>query len=149
MSGRKLLELDFRVRLLSALLFTTIAFASASAGEPEKAIADRWYSALASVNRVEIAELLADNAKITLGDLDIEQTKVEFVASLDEWEDAMKGSTIRHFIESDENGVLTVLVCYKFPQNESMGREVFSFDDGKILTSNQETIAISCADFPQ
>lgn len=137
------------MKIVSALLFTAITFTSAIAGEPGKAIADRWYSALASIDRVEIAGLLADNAKITLGDIDIEQTKVEFVASLDEWEDAMKGSTIRHFIESDENGVLTVLVCYKFPENESMGREVFSFADGKILTSNQETIAISCADFPQ
>jgi hypothetical protein len=137
------------VRIVSALLFTAITFVSAIAGEQEKAIADRWYSALASVNRIEIGALLADNAKITLGDLDIEQTKVEFVASLDEWEDAMKGSTIRHAIESDENGILTVLVCYKFPENETLGREIFSFADGKIMTSNQETIAESCADFPQ
>jgi hypothetical protein len=119
------------------------------AGETEKQLIDRWYGALSSVNRGEITELLTDKAKITLGDLDIEQNKVEFVASLDEWEEAMKGSTIRHVIESDEGGVITAIVCYKFPDNEALGREVFSFEVGKILTSAQETVAESCETFPQ
>jgi hypothetical protein len=109
----------------------------------------RWYNALTIVNRADINDILSDKAKITLGDLDIEQNKTEFIASLDEWEDAMKGSTIRHAIDSDEAGVITVTVCYKFPDNESLGRETFTFEAGKILTSTQETIAESCETFPE
>jgi hypothetical protein len=132
--------------LVSSLLVSSTAL---RAGEPEKQLIDRWYSALSSINRTEITDLLSDKAKITLGDLDIEQNKAEFIASLDEWEDAMKGSTIRHAVESDENGTITVTVCYKFPDNESLGREIFTFEPGKILTSAQETIAASCETFPQ
>lgn len=132
-----------------ALSFLLAWSSIAYAGEAEKQLVGHWYAALASVNRTEFNELLAEKARITLGDLDIEQTKAEFITSLDEWEDAMKGSTIRHSIESDTDGTITVIVCYKFPDNESLGREVFKVDAGKILESTQETIAESCETFPQ
>jgi hypothetical protein len=134
---------------LFALTFLLVSSTALYAGEAEKQLITRWYGALSTVNRAEIADLLSDKAKITLGDLDIEQNKTEFVASLDEWEDAMKGSTIRHAIESDEAGTVTVTVCYKFPDNESLGREIFTFEGEKILTSAQETIAESCETFPE
>ncbi|MGB8818046.1 MAG: hypothetical protein WCC06_11630 [Candidatus Aminicenantales bacterium] len=120
----------------------------ALAGDAEKAVLDRWYTALGAVDRTAITGLLAENAKITLGDLDIEQSKAEFVASLDEWADAMKGSAIRHGIEKDEGGLMTAIVCYKFPDNESLTREVFAFEGGQIKSSEQETVADSCAEFP-
>jgi hypothetical protein len=134
-----------RLFALIILLSSSIAL---HAGEAEKQLIDRWYDALASINRSEITDLLSDKAMITLGDLDIIQTKKEFITSLDEWEDAMKGSTIRHAVESDEGGILSVLVCYKFPDNESLAREVFIFEAGKILESTQETMAESCDTFP-
>ncbi len=134
---------------LLAMVLLLGASTALYANDAEKQLIDRWYTALAGINRVEIADLLSDKAKITLGDLDIEQNKSEFILSLDEWEDAMKGSTIRHAIESDEDGVITALVCYKFPDNESLGREVFTFESGKILESTQETIAESCETFPE
>ena len=134
----------------SALLAAITLFANAAfAGDAETALADRWYGALATVNRTEIAALLSEKAKINLGDLDIEQTKSEFIASLDEWEDAMKSATIRHSVETNANGVLTELVCYTFPGNESLTRESFTFESGLIVESNQETLAESCAEFPQ
>lgn len=134
-------------RLLALALLIT-ASGPLWASEVEQTTIGDWYTALASVNRVDIANLLSDKATITLGDLDIEQNKSEFIASLDEWEDAMKGSSIRHAIQSDADGVLTVLVCYKFPDNEALGREVFTFEAAKILTSAQETVAESCDEFP-
>ncbi len=137
------------MKRLIALALLLASTASLHAGEAEKQLVERWYGALAGVNRAEITDLLSDKAKITLGDLDIEQNKTEFIASLDEWEDAMKGSTIRHAIDSDDGDVITVTVCYKFPDNESLGRETFTFDAGKILTSAQETIAESCETFPE
>ena len=127
-----------------ALIWSSIVMA----GEAEKNVLDRWYAALGTIDRLAITGLLADNAKITLGDLDIEQSKAEFVSSLDEWADAMKGSTIRHDIEKDENGLVTAIVCYKFPDNESLTREVFAFEGGQIKSSEQETVADSCSEFP-
>ncbi len=137
------------MKQLLALAFLLASSLTLHAGEAEKQLIDRWYGALSTVNRTEIADLLSDKAKITLGDLDIEQNKAEFIASLDEWEDAMKGSTIRHAIDSDEAGNVVVTVCYKFPDNESLGRETFTFESGKILSSAQETIAESCETFPE
>jgi hypothetical protein len=135
---------------LHLILGFIAVFASnmAVAGEAEKAAIDSWYKALATIDRTAFSNLLADNAKITLGDLDIVQTKPEFITSLDEWEDAMKGSTLRHSVESDAGGLVTVAVCYVFPGNESLTREVFGFTSGRISSSEQETIADSCADFP-
>jgi hypothetical protein len=135
-------------RLIFCFLATMLAN-YAIAGEAEKAAVDSWYKALAAVDRTAFGNLLADNAKITLGDLDIIQTKPEFIASLDEWEDAMKGSTIRHAVESDAEGLVTVAVCYTFPDNESLTREVFAFESGRISASEQETISDTCADFPK
>ena len=136
-----------RLHLLLGL-FAAFASNMAMAGEAEKATIDSWYKALIAVDRTSFANLLADNAKITLGDLDIVQTKAEFIASLDEWEDAMKGSTLRHTVETDAEGLVTVSVCYIFPDNESLTREVFGFTSGRISSSEQETISDSCAEFP-
>ena len=134
-------------KLSLALAFALLSTASFGS-EAEKALIERWYAALGSVNRAEFQEILSDKAKITLGDLDIVQTKAEFITSLDEWQDAMKGAAIRHAIDSDADGLVTVSVCYKFPDNEALGREVFAFDGGKIVSSEQETIAESCESFP-
>lgn len=137
-----------RLKLIFAFI-AALAVNMASAGEAEKAAIDSWYKALATVDRATFGSLLADNAKITLGDLDIVQTKAEFITSLDEWEDAMKGASVRHAVESDTEGLVTVAVCYKFPDNESLTREVFAFDGGRISSSEQETIADTCAEFPK
>ena len=135
-----------RLHLIGGLI--AVLASPAGAGEAEKAVVDNWYKALAAVDRTSFGTLLAENAKITLGDLDIVQTKAEFITSLDEWEDAMKGSSIRHAVESDTEGLVTVMVCYTFPDNESLTREVFGFTGGQIGSSEQETISDSCAEFP-
>jgi hypothetical protein len=131
-----------------AFIFSLLALSSSSGGESEKALVERWYAALEKIDRGSFADILSDKAKITLGDLDIIQTKAEFITSLDEWEDAMRGAAIRHAIDSDADGLITVSVCYKFPDNEALGREVFAFEGGKIVGSEQETIADTCESFP-
>lgn len=135
-----------RIPVTVAALLLSLA---AHAGEAEQGLTARWYDALGKIDRTAIGALLSDKAKINLGDLDIIQTKAEFIASLDEWEDAMKGSTLRHAVESDNEGVVTELVCYTFPDNESLTRESFTFESGQIVESNQETLSDSCAEFPQ
>ncbi len=136
------------MKKLSFALALSLLSSASFGGEAEKALVERWYTALGAVNRAEFADILSEKAKITLGDLDIIQTKAEFITSLDEWEDAMKGATIRHENDSDAEGLITVSVCYKFPDNEALGREVFAFEGGKVISSEQETIAESCESFP-
>jgi hypothetical protein len=137
-----------RLVQIACLLAAMISGITAYAGETEKTVIDGWYRALSSVDRAALGGLLADDARITLGDLDIEQNKTEFIASLDEWEDAMRGSTLRHAIQSDSAGLVTVLVCYTFASNETLTREVFGFAGALIRTSEQETVSDSCAGFP-
>jgi hypothetical protein len=128
--------------------FSVLTVSSSFGGEAEKVLVERWYGALEKIDRAAFGDLLSDKAKITLGDLDIIQTKAEFIVSLDEWQDAMRGATIRHAIDSDADGLITVSVCYKFPDNEALGREVFAFEGSKIVGSEQETIADTCESFP-
>ena len=136
-------------RSLAFSVAVFLAIIPANAGEAEKALIARWYTALQSVDRVDIATLLSDKAIITLDDMEIQQTKSEFLVSLDEWEDAMKGSTIRHAIESDDAEIITVTVCYQFPDNESLTREIFTFEAAKIIGSAQSTIADNCEALPK
>ena len=135
-------------KLILALALSLLPVLPALGSEAENALVERWYTALEKIDRAAFGNLLADSAKVTLGDLDIIQTKAEFIVSLDEWQDAMKGATIRHAVDSDEEGLITVSVCYKFSDNESLTREVFAFEGGKIISSEQETIADTCESFP-
>lgn len=119
----------------------------ATAATPQGALVEKWYQALAAIDRAAFGEIIADDAVILLGDLDMEQTKAEFIESLDEWQDAMKVSSIRHKIEDAGPESISVVVCYAFPDNETLGREVFRFENDRIKESVQSTIADSCADF--
>lgn len=133
------------LRLLTAalLLLSSASFAAADS----QAIVEKWYTALTVIDRAAFETLLTDDAVISLDDLDTEQSKKEFIESLDEWQDAMKDATIRHKIEAETRETISVLVCYKFPDNEIFGRETFRIVDDKITESVQTTIADSCAEF--
>jgi hypothetical protein len=133
-------------RLLALALFLALAPA-ASAEDGRAAVIEKWYTALAAIDRGAFETLLADNAAITLEDLDVEQTKREFIDSLDEWEEAMQGASIKHRISEETPGNVTVAVCYIFPGNESLTREVFTIDGGKVTRSVQTTITDSCAEY--
>ncbi|MEM5493646.1 nuclear transport factor 2 family protein [Hoeflea sp. AS16] len=111
---------------------------------------DRWYTALFDVNRLAIADLLADDAVITIEDLGVIQTKAEFIEALDEWEDAVENANLAWQLEAGTEADATtasVLVCYQFPENEKMIREVFGFRDAKIVSSVQTTVGDSCENF--
>ncbi|TIW15894.1 MAG: nuclear transport factor 2 family protein, partial [Mesorhizobium sp.] len=81
--------------LAAALLLSAIVRASADDG----AIIDRWYSALLVADRTELSELLSDDVRMKLDDIGVVQDKQEFLASIDEWQGAVAGATIRHRIE--------------------------------------------------
>jgi hypothetical protein len=133
-------------QILAALIFFSVSAASLAA-ENAEAIVEKWYAALESADRAAFEQIIADDAVITLSDLETDQNKREFMASLDEWQDAMQGASIRHRIETATPETASVLVCYKFPGNETLGRETFRVADGRIRESVQTTIGDSCAEF--
>lgn len=122
---------------------TLLGLTLISARADEAALVDRWYSALLAADRNSLAELLSDDARIRLHDIGVEQTKAEFIASMDEWRGAVAGATIRHRIEKTETGLVTV-VCYDFPGNDLLTRESFALSGNRITASSQETIAENC-----
>ena len=116
----------------------------------QNSLLDRWYTALFDVNRVAIADLLADDAVIALEDLGVTQTRAEFIEALDEWEEAVENANLAWQLEAGTEADATkasVLVCYQFPDNETMIREVFGFRDSKIVSSVQTTVGDSCENF--
>lgn len=129
------------------MAFTAVASAllfSAASARADEAVIERWYGALLKADRVVLAELLSDDARISLDDLDIVQTKQEFLASMDEWESAVAGGAIRHRLEKEEDGVSTVLVCYDFPNNRMLMQETFAITEGRITASSQAEVADNC-----
>jgi hypothetical protein len=124
---------------VTALLFSTLA-----ARADDSAIINRWYSALLVADRTELSDLLADDVRIKLDDLGVVQTKQEFIASIDDWQGAVAGATIRHRIETSEAGLTTVIACYDFPSNDMLMRETFAVAGNRITASSQAAIAESC-----
>jgi hypothetical protein len=129
--------------LAAAALLVAIAVARAD----DSALISRWYSALLVADRTELADLLADDVRISLDDLGVMQSKQEFIASLDEWKGAVPGAEIRHRIEKSEGGVTTVIACYDFPSNDMLMQETFAVTDNRITASSQAAIAENCDGF--
>lgn len=138
-----------RTLLMAAIMLAGLTAATA-AEEAGKTILEKWYPALFSADADTLSDLLAGDAQIRLVDLGITQTKAEFLESLDEWEDSVEGAEFDWKLDPDANlsdTEATALVCYRFPDNELMTREVFAFANGLIESSIQTTAGESCEDF--
>lgn len=123
-----------------ALLVTVSAVA-------QESIVDRWYAALLKADGAALSELLAENATIRLDDIGVTQSKQEFLASMDEWQSAVKGATIRHKIEAEMGDTVAVRTCYDFPNNDMTMRETFTTKDDLIVANTQMTIGENCDGF--
>lgn len=130
--------------LFAACLVAILASAGGSLAQPQQRVVDDWYTALAAADRERLSALLDQQAKILLSDLGVEQSKTEFLAALDEWQQAVAGSTIRHRLEGTAGDVTTVLACYAFPANAVLMRETFRLRAGLIVENVQTPIAESC-----
>lgn len=129
-------------RILAALLLAATMLSPALADD--KAVVDAWYAALLKADRGQLAQLLADDAVVKLDDLGLEQSRGDFIGSMDEWATAVEGAQIRHKLEKDEDGVATVIACYDFPDNDILMRETFRIAGDKITESTQVTVADNC-----
>lgn len=121
---------------------------SVYAQDAERMLLNSWYQALSPVDDGVISSLLADDATIELKDYDIVQSKSEFIDSLDSWEDAIDGGSIKYKMNDAANSeIITAIVCYMFSSNELMTEEIFTFSNEKITNSIQVTIAEDCSNF--
>lgn len=121
-----------------------LALLGSFSAEAQQGLVDAWYAALIKADRNRLGALLDPAAKIKLTDLGVEQTKAEFIASLDEWEAAVDGATIRHRIDKTEDGLTAVIVCYDFPSNDLLTQETFRIRNDLVVESEQATIAENC-----
>lgn len=132
------------------VLPTLLGAAMVARADTQNSLLDVWYSALFDVNRVTLTQLLADNAEIRIEDIGVTQSKDEFLQSMDEWQDIAASANFAWQLDPDapvDASRATALVCYQFPDNEVLIRDVFTFDDGKILSDVQTKLGDSCEEF--
>lgn len=132
---------------LAAILGTLALTLSPLPAAADEALVERWYQALLAVDRDGLSSLLADNATIKLTDLEVEQSKSEFIASMDEWQVAAEGASIRHRIVETQGAVTTVLACYDFPGNDMLMQETFTVSGSLVVENTQATVAENCDSF--
>lgn len=132
--------------ILAIAIILSLTYAGRAADNHQRLI-QQWYAALATADRAMFDKLLADEAKVILEDIDSIQTKDEFLGSLDEWKNAVRGATLRHRIGNTDNGTVTVFVCYQFPSNATYTREIFNFRGDKIIESAQSSVGEACEGF--
>lgn len=133
-----------RLLCVFALLVPTSAYAE----DDQSLVLKSWYQALLPVDRDTISKHLTDDAVVELKDYDIVQSKSDFIESLDSWEDAIEGGSIKYKMKDlTPGGAMRTHVCYVFSSNELMTEEIFTFSNGKIMNSVQVTIAEDCHDF--
>lgn len=134
---------------LSATALALLALSPAARASLETDMLDRWYQLLAKADADALSGLIASGATIELVDLDITQTKQEFLASINEFEAAIAGGSVRYRIESTAANTATALVCYDFVSNDLLTRERFTFARGQVVESVQSKVADNCAQLPQ
>ena len=130
--------------LLIAALLAIATYRVSRSDDATPAPVETWYAALKAADADAFAKLLAPGATIELRDLSITQTREEFLGSLDEWANANKDADITATLEKLDGQTVTMKVCYKFPSNELLEREVFTLSGEQIASSVQEQISESC-----
>lgn len=140
--GNRFLKLAFAT--LAILAVTAPARASL-----EMDLVNRWYALLGKADANALSGLMARSAKVQLVDLGVTQTKQEFLDSMSQFAEAIRGGSIRYKIEKVSANTATALVCYHFPSNDKLTRESFTFRQGLVATSVQEPVAENCNGLPQ
>ena len=118
--------------------------AGSTAFASEENIIDAWYNALKNSDRDMFNELLHDNAVIELKQLGTNQTKSEFLASLDVWDEVVSSLSLSYTWEGVDASSATATVCYQFESNAFTNLEVFIVSEGQILRQEQERLMEGC-----
>lgn len=144
--------LTFAVLITAACFSSQIASAGSHGDQPHLKLLKAWFFALERVEREVFSEIIADDAVIEIRDLDLTQTKDEFIASLDEWSEAADGAVIKFRVGENPAPTetsATAFVCYLFPHNTLFSEEIFEFRDDQIIASVQEAKGEDCLGFDE
>ena len=136
-------------RAAAASLLALSITSAAAAREPARTVG-AFYDALRTANGPALAAVLAEDAVIRLADLGFDMNREEFVDSMDVWADVASDMTLR--IRPDPttpDGATRVvrIVCYEFPSNVSLTREVTTLRGDLIIRNEQEEIGTACEGF--
>lgn len=138
------------ISIFLLVLQVSVGVPMAARADTQNSLLDVWYTALFDVNRVTLTQLLADDAEIRIEDIGVTQNKAEFLESMDEWQDIADSANFAWQLDPDapmDATRATALVCYQFPDSEVLIRDVFTFDEGKILKDVQTKLGESCEEF--
>ncbi|PWW00578.1 hypothetical protein DFR52_103785 [Hoeflea marina] len=138
------------ISILPLVLTVVLGATPGARADTQNSLLDVWYTALFDVNRVTLAQLLDDAAEIRIEDIGVTQNKTEFLDSMDEWQDIAASANFAWQLDATapvDASRATALVCYQFPDNEVLIRDVFTFNEGKILKDVQTKIADDCSEF--
>jgi hypothetical protein len=105
---------------------------------------DDWYVALMAADRQKLGAMMSPDVKVSLLDLNVIQSKDEFIASLEEWQKAVAGATEKHRVAAIDGDITTVLACYDFPANEVLMSETFRVVDNLLVENVQRMVAENC-----
>ncbi|MAW88935.1 MAG: hypothetical protein CMJ42_20650 [Phyllobacteriaceae bacterium] len=130
---------------LASLTFMLLAAVLPVSADP-RAILENWYAALQAGDETAVSALLAEDAVFVLEDIGIEQTRKEFLESLPEWREAIRGGSLQWKLLEPGNPA-TALVCYRFADSEAEVREVFTFSGERIARSLQTENGERCEGF--
>jgi hypothetical protein len=108
---------------------------------------DDWYAALMAADQDKLAAMLSPDVKVRLLDLNVVQSKDEFIASLDEWQKAAAGAAVKHRVVATDSDITTVLACYDFPANEVLMSETFRVVDNLLVENVQRMVAENCDEY--
>ena len=134
---------------LAALLVAGALAGPASAREPGATVA-AFYDALRAADGPALAALMTDDAVVRLADLGFDMSREEFVESMDVWSEMAADLTMRVRPDpaaADTATSITRLVCYEFPSNTSLTREVTTLRGDLVARNEQVEIGTACEGF--
>lgn len=103
-----------------------------------------FYDALRNADHAMMGVILAEEVVIVLQDLGVEQSKLEFMASLDEWESMGEDLKIDVTVLESDTSSYTVQVCYDMGESQQLTEEHFEIENEQIVSLTQATIADNC-----
>lgn len=128
-------------RLISAFILISISVFAANA---EDAPVESWFKALREVDRGLFERILADDVRIVLKEIQVIQTKGEFLESLDNWETLAQDLDLSFDADRRGRNEIVTQVCYKFENSSFTNLETFTIEDGKIVLQVQEKLRDGC-----
>jgi hypothetical protein len=134
-----------RMRWRSAVL--VLSLLAALPAKADQNFIDSWYVALMAADQDKLGTMLSPDVKVRLLDLNVVQSKDEFIASLDEWQKAVAGATVKHRVVATDGDITTVLACYDFPANEVLMSETFRVVGNLLLENVQRMVAENCDEY--